>query len=259
MHFVFDLLQAAGITAAIGVRPLMPTLLAGGLASADAGIDFDGTDYAFLEEPWCLAVVTVLVLALWVATRRAPPEVLERGWAAYAIAAISGPLALLEGAGTMADGGHPAWIGMVVGLACVSLGLAAAASLVVGILYLVFGRQLLAFAGAVPGTAIADMANVFLSVSVFTAPLLFAYSIHSDTLRTEGKVGFIALVGVAVTLANIGLNYVLIAWCHLGVAGGVDEEHISVFRTQEVFDGGHVLGPRFQQTGNIRRLGQGRI
>jgi hypothetical protein len=129
MHFVFDLLQAAGIAAAIGVRPLMPTLLAGGLASADAGLDFDGTDYAFLEEPWFLAVVTVVVLALWVATRRARPEVLERGWAAYATAAIAGPLALLEGAGSMAGGGHPAWVGMVVGLACVSLGLAASASL----------------------------------------------------------------------------------------------------------------------------------
>src|SRR3954451_7400531 len=129
MHFVFDLLQAAGIAAAIGVRPLMPTLLAGGLAGADVGLDFDGTDYAFLEEPWFLAVVTVVVLALWVATRRARPEVLERGWAAYATAAIAGPLALLEGAGSMADGGHPAWVAMVVALACVSLGLAAAASL----------------------------------------------------------------------------------------------------------------------------------
>src|SRR3954462_3106360 len=129
MHFVFDLLQAAGIAAAIGVRPLMPTLLAGGLASADVGLDFDGTDYAFLEEPWFLAVVTVVVLALWVATRRARPEVLERGWAAYATAAIAGPLALLLGAGSMADGGYPAWVGMVVGLACVSLGLAASLSL----------------------------------------------------------------------------------------------------------------------------------
>jgi hypothetical protein len=129
MDFTFELLQAAGIAAAIGVRPLFPTLLAGGLASADAGLDFDGTDYVFLEEPWFLGLVTVLVVALWLATRRARPEVLERGWAAYATAAISGPLALLFGAGSMADGGDPAWVGMVVGLVCVSLGLAAAASL----------------------------------------------------------------------------------------------------------------------------------
>jgi hypothetical protein len=129
MDFTFDLLQAAGIAAAIGIRPLMPVLLTGGLAAADTGVDFEGTDFAFLEEPWFLAVVAVLVIGLWLATRRARPEVIERGWAAYATAAIAGPLALLEGAGTMADGGHPAWIGMVVGLVCVSLGLAASVSL----------------------------------------------------------------------------------------------------------------------------------
>jgi hypothetical protein len=129
MDFAFDLLQAAGIAAAIGIRPLMPVALTGGLASADAGVDFDGTDFAFLEEPWFIGAVAVVVIALWLATRRARPEVLERGWAAYATAAIAGPLALLEGAGSMADGGHPAWVGMAVGLVCVSLGLAASVSL----------------------------------------------------------------------------------------------------------------------------------
>jgi hypothetical protein len=129
MDFIFDLLQAAGIAAAIGIRPLLPVGLTGGLAAADVGVDFDGTDYAFLEEAWFLAVVAVVVIALWLATRRARPEVLERGWAAYATAAIAGPLALLEGAGSMAGGGHPAWPGMVVGLVCVSIGLAASVSL----------------------------------------------------------------------------------------------------------------------------------
>src|SRR5262245_40255629 len=129
MDFIFALLQAAGIAAAIGIRPLLPVALTGALASADVGVDFDGTPYAFLEEPWFLGLVAVVVVALWLATRRAKPETLERGWAAYATAAIAGPLAALEGAGSMADGGHPAWIGIVVALICVSIGLAATASL----------------------------------------------------------------------------------------------------------------------------------
>jgi hypothetical protein len=129
MDFIFALLQAAGIAAAIGIRPLLPVALTGALASADVGVNFDGTDYAFLEEPWFIGLVAVVVVALWLATRRAKPETLERGWAAYATAAVAGPLALLEGAGSMADGGHPAWVGMVVGLVCVSIGLAATASL----------------------------------------------------------------------------------------------------------------------------------
>jgi hypothetical protein len=129
MDFILDLLQSAGITAAVGVRPILPVLLTGGLAAADLGIDFEGTDYSFLEEPWFLGLVAAVGVALWLVTRRATRQALERGWAAYAAAAVAGPLALLQGAGSMADGGHPAWVGMVVGLACVSLGLAAAASL----------------------------------------------------------------------------------------------------------------------------------
>ena len=49
MDFLLDLLQGVGLAAAIGIRPFLPVLLAGALASADLGIDFDGTDFAFLE------------------------------------------------------------------------------------------------------------------------------------------------------------------------------------------------------------------
>ena len=63
MEFVLDLLQGAGIAAAIGIRPFLPVLLVGALASADLGLDFDGTSFAFLEEwPFLLAVL-VLVAA----------------------------------------------------------------------------------------------------------------------------------------------------------------------------------------------------
>ena len=38
-------------------------LLVGALASADLGIDFDGTDFAFLEEwPFLLAVLVLVML-----------------------------------------------------------------------------------------------------------------------------------------------------------------------------------------------------
>src|SRR5262245_23035349 len=111
MDYTFDLLMAAGLAAAIGIRPLMPVVLTGGLAPADRGVDFDGTDYSFLEEPWFIGAVAVVVIGLWLASRRARPEVQERGWVAYTTAAIAGPLALLEGAGSMAGGGHAAWVG----------------------------------------------------------------------------------------------------------------------------------------------------
>ncbi|MEQ1768909.1 MAG: hypothetical protein ABL879_03645 [Devosia sp.] len=44
-------------------------------------------------------------------------------------------------------------------------------------------------------------------------------AVHSDALRTEGRVGFMAIAGLLVSIANMGFNYVLIVWSGLGVAG----------------------------------------
>ena len=49
MDLLLDLLQGVGIAAAVGIRPFLPVLLVGALASADLGLDFDGTDFSFLE------------------------------------------------------------------------------------------------------------------------------------------------------------------------------------------------------------------
>ena len=67
----FDLLQGAGIAAAIGIRPFLPVLLVGALAAGDLGIDFDGTDFAFLEQAPLLAIVAGAAGAL---DLRRPPR-----------------------------------------------------------------------------------------------------------------------------------------------------------------------------------------
>ena len=68
-------------------------------------------------------------------------------------------------------------------------------------------------------TELAAMGHSFLRVAIYSSPLLFLLSVHSDALRTEGRVGFMAIAGLAVTLANIGFNYLLIVGFELGVAG----------------------------------------
>ena len=63
MDYVLDILQGAGLALACGVNPFLTALLAGALASADLGLDFDGTAFAFLEASWFLAVMALALVA----------------------------------------------------------------------------------------------------------------------------------------------------------------------------------------------------
>jgi hypothetical protein len=99
------------------VRPFLPPLLAGALASADAGIDFDGTDWEFLEEPVFLGVVLALTVVSYGAERS--------GANREVVTSLTGALAVALGAvlfaGSLAAGGHEAWPGLVAGLGCAAL------------------------------------------------------------------------------------------------------------------------------------------
>jgi Na+-translocating ferredoxin:NAD+ oxidoreductase RnfA subunit len=127
MEFVLDLLQGTGIAAAIGIRPFLPVLLAGALASADAGIDFDGTSFAFLEQwPFLLGILVLVAVIDLVLRRRADVDVPPLVWLLLAIAVTLGAL---EAAGSLADHDHPVIAGIVAGAAAAALGFFATRSL----------------------------------------------------------------------------------------------------------------------------------
>src|SRR5437899_6423650 len=65
----FDIGKGAGLAGASGVRPFLPPLLAGALARGDIGIDFDGTDFHFLESPAFLAAVLALAVVAYAVDR----------------------------------------------------------------------------------------------------------------------------------------------------------------------------------------------
>ncbi len=131
MDFLLDLLQGAGIAAAIGIRPFLPVLLVGALAAANLGLDFDGTDFAFLEQAPALAIVLVMLALATFAVRRAGPEAPERPPYVAIFAALAVILGALQGAASLADRGHPIVPGLLVGAVCAALGFAAVRDLLV--------------------------------------------------------------------------------------------------------------------------------
>ena len=140
MSLYVDIGQGAGLSGATGVRPFLPTLLAGGLARGDIGIDFEASGgWEFLESPGFLLAVFALAALSYGAERSAlnqaggttsaadeegaparTPGGLRRavGVAEGAIGVVLGALLF---AGTLAAAGRDEWPGILAGAACAAL------------------------------------------------------------------------------------------------------------------------------------------
>ena len=112
------------------MRPYLPPLLAGALARGDIGVDFDGTSYEFLEEPWFLAIVLAIAVGAYFAdrTRGTRPDE-SRDPLALALGGVGIVLGALLFAGSLADGDHTSWPGLVGGAVAAALGYLAVAEL----------------------------------------------------------------------------------------------------------------------------------
>ena len=173
MSLFFDIGTGAGLSSATGVRPYLPPLLAGGLARGDIGIDFDGTDFSFLESTAFLgAIVAVGVVAFLVersvANRAAADK--RRGRPSDPGDVLALVLGLAFGAllfaGTLADNGHDTWIGLAFGPFCAVLGWVAIGGLIERV------RNRLEPDQAALLTAYADGAALILAaVAIFVPPL----------------------------------------------------------------------------------------
>jgi hypothetical protein len=137
MSLFLDIAQGAGLASATGVRPFLPPLLTGALARGDLGVDFDGTDYSFLESSAFLVVVLALAVGSYALERSraetAPGKDAGAGAAAaerrgsrgdpvaIGTAVVAIALGALLFAGSLADGGEEAWPGLLGGAACALL------------------------------------------------------------------------------------------------------------------------------------------
>jgi hypothetical protein len=124
MKLLLDILQGAGLASAVGLRPFLPTLLAGGLATADLGVDFDHTQFAFLESPWWLLAVAVALVASVVLRRQT-----ETPYGDAALSGVAIGLGALLCAGSIDDRHKTWWYGLIIGAALAYLSSAVARQL----------------------------------------------------------------------------------------------------------------------------------
>jgi hypothetical protein len=162
MSAFLDTTTGVGLAGATGVRPYLPPLLAGGLARGDVGIDFDGTDWHFLESTGFLLAVIALAVIAYLAERSGPNR--------RAVQLFSGIVGLVLGAmlfaGALADGGSTTWPGLVAGPVCALLGWLAVGGLVER------ARARLESGPAALLSAYADgVALVLAAIAVFLPPL----------------------------------------------------------------------------------------
>ena len=129
MDYLLDLLQGLGIAAAIGIRPFLPTLFVGALAAGDLGLDYSGTDFAFLEQTAFLLVVVIAVAVFGIIDRRRGADTSGRGPVVALLLAVALVLGALQASASIAEGSDDWWPGLPIGAAAAALGFMAARSL----------------------------------------------------------------------------------------------------------------------------------
>ena len=175
MSLFLDIGTGSGLASATGVRPYLPPLLAGGLARGDVGIDFDGTDFRFLESTAFLGAIVVLAVGAFLVERSAVRRATAGGGRRTArdpfdvLAGLIGmALGALLFAGALADNGHEVWIGLLFGPLCAVLAWLAIGGLVERV------RTRLEPDQAALLTAYADGAALLLAaIAVFLPPLAY--------------------------------------------------------------------------------------
>jgi hypothetical protein len=116
-----DIGQGAGLGTTSGARPFLAVITTGVLAHEDAGVDFTGTDWSWMESWVFIGILAALYIVFWVMDRQGKSEVIRPGGRAMeagppypVFCAVAGALLF---AGSLADGGHTSWPGLIAGAA----------------------------------------------------------------------------------------------------------------------------------------------
>jgi hypothetical protein len=196
LAFYIGLGLGLGVTA--GLRPFLPALLAGALASGGAlGLRFAHTDYAFLQSGWWLVAVAVVLVLAYLLQLLLGSERFGEGPLGAGLAGLGIGIGALLFAGTLAAHGDAAWPGLIGGAAAALLGQSAIRPL------LARTRQRLPDRGAREALTIyVDMAALLLALVVaLLHPLgyvvvgLFAWLALSTRRRDGEKYAGLRILG----------------------------------------------------------------
>lgn len=113
VKLLLDILQGLGLAQAAGIRPFLPALVAGGAARADVLIDFEGGPFAFMEDPWWLAVLAACALAALIIRNEIP----RRPPLAAALQGLAMGMGALLFSAVLSGDGYAWWPGIPAGLA----------------------------------------------------------------------------------------------------------------------------------------------
>jgi hypothetical protein len=182
----FDIGLGLGLATACGLRPYLPTLLAGALGSASAlEVGFGASRFHFLQAGWWLLAVAVVLAATYFVQLRVGAEHSDASSGMVAAHAVA--LGALLFAGTLAHHHDAWWPGLLGGAAAAALARAAVAPVIAG------ARQRLSDRAAREAlTVYMDGASLALAALVallhplgFLAPLLLAWLL----LRVRARAG----------------------------------------------------------------------
>jgi hypothetical protein len=167
-----DIGQGAGLATTSGARPFLAVIATGVLAHEDAGIDFTGTDWAWMESWIFIGILLALFIAFWVMDHAGKNErirpggrAMEAGRPYQAACAIAGALLF---AGSLANGGETGWPGLVAGAVVGLIGY-----LALGRLFMRANQRL--FAAGDPGILLGigrDVLTVVLTVAIVLADVI---------------------------------------------------------------------------------------
>jgi hypothetical protein len=119
---VFYIGLGLGLALAAGLRPFLPALLAGALASSGGlGVSFAHSGYAFLQSGWWLLVLTLAFVAAWALQLALGVARVESGPLGAAWAGLGLGIAAVLFAGTLGEHGDASWPGLVGGAAAAAL------------------------------------------------------------------------------------------------------------------------------------------